>query len=69
MASSTGVLLPPMGYLKPLREICDRIASRAGAPGFFAMSRAWEAGLMIRQTGDIIQLSLPFIISEDRRGV
>lgn len=44
------------------------LESRDGAPGargFEAMKLAWEAGLMIRLTGDIIQLSPPFIIQED----
>lgn len=44
------------------------LASGPGAPGargFEAMKMAWDAGLMIRVTGDIIQLSPPFIISED----
>lgn len=44
------------------------LASRPGAPGargFEAMKLAWDAGLMIRLTGDIIQLSPPFIITED----
>lgn len=36
-----------------------------GARGFEAMKLAWEAGIMIRLTGDIIQLSPPFIISEE----
>jgi beta-alanine--pyruvate transaminase len=38
-----------------------------GAPGaraYDAMKRAWDAGLMIRVTGDIIALSPPLIISE-----
>ncbi len=43
------------------------LAPRPGAPGkraWEAMTRAWEAGLMLRVTGDIIALSPPFIISE-----
>lgn len=43
------------------------LASRDGAPGARgteAMKMAWEDGLMIRVTGDIIALSPPFIISE-----
>ncbi len=44
------------------------LESRPGAPGaraWEAMKLAWEAGLMIRVTGDIIALSPPFIITED----
>lgn len=43
------------------------LATRDGAPGartMDAMKQAWEAGLMIRVTGDIIALSPPLIISE-----
>ena len=43
------------------------LAPREGAPGaraFEAMKLAWDAGLMIRITGDIIALSPPLIISE-----
>ena len=43
------------------------LAPRDGAPGasaFEAMKAAWDAGLMIRVTGDIIALSPPLIISE-----
>lgn len=43
------------------------LAPRDGAPGaraFEAMKRAWDAGLMIRVTGDIIALSPPLIITE-----
>lgn len=43
------------------------LAPRPDAPGaraFDAMKRAWEAGIMIRVTGDIIALSPPLIISE-----
>ncbi|WP_171180409.1 aspartate aminotransferase family protein [Ruegeria sp. HKCCD8929] len=43
------------------------LAPRDGAPGaraYEAMKRAWDAGLMIRVTGDIIALSPPLIISE-----
>lgn len=43
------------------------LASRDGAPGaraYEAMKRAWDAGIMIRVTGDIIALSPPLIISE-----
>lgn len=36
-----------------------------GARGFEAIWRAFEAGLMVRVTGDIIALSPPLIISED----
>lgn len=42
-------------------------APRPGAPGaraWEAMKRAWDAGIMVRVTGDIIALSPPFIISE-----
>ncbi|MCF3932908.1 aspartate aminotransferase family protein [Acuticoccus sp. M5D2P5] len=44
------------------------LAPRDGAPGargYEAMVRAFEKGLMIRVTGDIIALSPPLIISED----
>ncbi|MAY33057.1 MAG: aspartate aminotransferase family protein [Rhodovulum sp.] len=44
------------------------LASRPGAPGARAteaMKLAWDNGLMIRVTGDIIALSPPFIITED----
>lgn len=44
------------------------LAPRPGAPGARgseAMRMAWDAGLMIRVTGDIIALSPPFIISEE----
>ena len=43
------------------------LAPRDGAPGaraMDAMKQAWEAGVMIRVTGDIIALSPPLIISE-----
>ncbi len=43
------------------------LAPRDGAPGargYDAMKRAWDAGIMIRVTGDIIALSPPLIISE-----
>lgn len=43
------------------------LESRPGAPGargWQAMKLAWEEGLMIRVTGDIIALSPPFIITE-----
>ena len=43
------------------------LAPREGAPGaraYEAMKRAWDAGIMIRVTGDIIALSPPLIISE-----
>ncbi len=43
------------------------LAPREGAPGargYDAMKRAWDAGIMIRVTGDIIALSPPLIISE-----
>ncbi len=43
------------------------LAPRQGAPGargYDAMKRAWDAGIMIRVTGDIIALSPPLIISE-----
>ena len=43
------------------------LAPRNGAPGaraFEAMKAAWDSGLMIRVTGDIIALSPPLIISE-----
>ncbi len=43
------------------------LAPREGTPGargFDAMKRAWDAGIMIRVTGDIIALSPPLIISE-----
>lgn len=36
----------------------------AGARAYEAMKRAWDAGIMIRITGDIIALSPPLIISE-----
>lgn len=42
------------------------LASRDGQPGargFDAMKQAWEKGIMIRVTGDIIALSPPLIIS------
>ncbi|WP_124110763.1 aspartate aminotransferase family protein [Palleronia sp. THAF1] len=41
---------------------------REGAPGkraWQAMKMAWDKGIMIRVTGDIIALSPPFIITED----
>lgn len=44
------------------------LSPRQGAPGARgaeAMKLAWEKGLMIRVTGDIIALSPPFIITED----
>ncbi|WP_417208569.1 aspartate aminotransferase family protein [Antarctobacter sp.] len=44
------------------------LAPRPGAPGARgteAMKMAWDDGLMIRVTGDIIALSPPFIISKD----
>lgn len=44
------------------------LKSRDGAPGaraYEAMKRAWDAGLMIRVTGDIIALSPPLIISQE----
>ena len=44
------------------------LAPRDGAPGkraWQAMKLAWDAGIMIRVTGDIIALSPPFIITED----
>lgn len=44
------------------------LSSRPGAPGARAaeaMKTAWDEGLMIRVTGDIIALSPPFIITED----
>ncbi|MDO5530349.1 MAG: aspartate aminotransferase family protein, partial [Paracoccus sp. (in: a-proteobacteria)] len=37
-----------------------------GKRGFDAFLRAFEAGLLIRVTGDIIALSPPLIISEDQ---
>ncbi|MBO9436961.1 aspartate aminotransferase family protein [Ruegeria sp. R13_0] len=43
------------------------LAPREGVPGargYDAMKRAWNAGIMIRVTGDIIALSPPLIISE-----
>ncbi len=43
------------------------LAPRDGVPGtraFDAMKRAWDAGIMIRITGDIIALSPPLIITE-----
>ncbi len=43
------------------------LAPREGAPGargYDAMKRGWDAGIMIRVTGDIIALSPPLIISE-----
>jgi beta-alanine--pyruvate transaminase len=43
------------------------LAPREGAPGaraYEAMKKAWDAGLMIRITGDIIALSPPLIITE-----
>lgn len=43
------------------------LAPREGAPGARAMEvmkKAWNAGIMIRVTGDIIALSPPLIISE-----
>ena len=43
------------------------LAPREGVPGaraYEAMKRAWDAGIMIRVTGDIIALSPPLIISE-----
>jgi beta-alanine--pyruvate transaminase len=39
-------------------------AGEAGARGFAAFLKAWETGLLIRVTGDIIALSPPLIISE-----
>ena len=39
-----------------------------GARGTEAMRMAWDEGLMIRVTGDIIALSPPFIITEDEIG-
>jgi beta-alanine--pyruvate transaminase len=47
------------------------LSPRDGAPGtraFDAMLAAWEKGLMIRVTGDIIALSPPLIITEDQIG-
>ncbi|MGC9368263.1 MAG: aspartate aminotransferase family protein [Paracoccaceae bacterium] len=47
------------------------LAPREGAPGaraFDAMLAAWEKGLMIRVTGDIIALSPPLIVSEGEIG-
>lgn len=44
------------------------LAPREGAPGaraMDAMKAAWQAGVMIRVTGDIIALSPPLIISEE----
>ena len=44
---------------------------REGAPGaraMDAMKMAWQAGLMVRVTGDILALSPPLIISEDEIG-
>ncbi|MCV6546583.1 MAG: aspartate aminotransferase family protein [Cohaesibacter sp.] len=43
------------------------LAPREGAPGARGMDvmiKAWEAGLMVRVTGDIIALSPPFIIEK-----
>ncbi|WP_293376498.1 aspartate aminotransferase family protein [Phenylobacterium sp. SCN 70-31] len=47
------------------------LASRDGAPGARAMDvfrRAFDAGVLIRITGDIVALSPPLIISEDQIG-
>ncbi|MEP2783582.1 MAG: aminotransferase class III-fold pyridoxal phosphate-dependent enzyme [Pseudoruegeria sp.] len=44
------------------------LSSREGAPGARAteaMRKAWDAGLMIRVTGDIIALSPPLIITQE----
>ena len=58
-------------YVADLRNLglvgAIELESRPGAPGkraWEAMKAAWDAGLMIRVTGDIIALSPPFIISE-----
>lgn len=48
------------------------LASREGKPGaraYEAMKRAWNKGLMIRVTGDIIALSPPLIVNELQIGV
>ena len=61
--------LPHVADLRNLGLVgAIELESRPGAPGargWEAMKLAWEAGLMIRVTGDIIALSPPFIISED----
>jgi len=45
-------------------ELASR-SNAAGARAFEAMKKAWDDGLMIRVTGDIIALSPPLIITED----
>ncbi|HAT86846.1 MAG TPA: aspartate aminotransferase family protein, partial [Rhizobiales bacterium] len=43
------------------------LASRDGAPGARGMDvmvKAWEKGIMVRVTGDILALSPPFIIEK-----
>ncbi|MEM7695994.1 MAG: aspartate aminotransferase family protein [Pseudomonadota bacterium] len=45
------------------------MAPRDGAPGargYEAVERAFDAGLMVRVTGDIVALSPPLIVSEDQ---
>ncbi|MHA6345660.1 omega-aminotransferase AptA [Roseivivax sp. CAU 1761] len=61
--------LPHVADLRNLGLVgAIELEARPGAPGargWEAMKLAWEAGVMIRVTGDIIALSPPFIISED----
>lgn len=45
-------------------ELAPRQGEAPGARAYEAMLRAWDAGLMIRVTGDIIALSPPLIITE-----
>ena len=60
--------LPHVADLRNLGLVgAIELESRPGASGkraWEAMRAAWDAGLMIRVTGDIIALSPPFIISE-----
>jgi beta-alanine--pyruvate transaminase len=43
-------------------------AGTPGARGYEALVRAFEAGLMVRPTGDTIALSPPLIVSEEQIG-
>ncbi|MCR8548390.1 aspartate aminotransferase family protein [Salipiger sp. P9] len=61
--------LPHVKDLRNLGLVAGiELESRDGAPGARAaeaMNKAWDAGIMIRVTGDIIALSPPLIVSED----